>query len=276
MDICKKCGKPRSEHLSAHGNPFHLNPRSNRYGFTSSDRRKPVPKPFFKGKTISFILPTNRPYKQYARKVIDSIFTAFNSCAFDIWVCSSENVNDKRVIWIQDKECSGSNYAINLASYQSKGDLICILVDDHFVGRNITEIVYDFKFDGSPEIGTLGSGATCYTGFKHEYFTKLHEIDIPRHLMVRFPIIPRQVLYKYLNGYVFHPSFQHQWQDNWLGIYAGEEGYNTFEVKPRLYKFDRMGDNGKPSQAALDDEVVMLKLMKKYKRGMSYTESIDI
>lgn len=183
-------------------------------------------------KTLSILISTNRPYELFVKKVIDSLFEQ-DMKDNEVIVCGTENIHDDRVIFLQDSLCINGPQGYNQAARISNGEYLVVLTDDHLPPRDLNQIPsffqQDYFRDKKYKVGTLASDSTCFTG----------ERGMPRALMCRFPVMPRET-YINLNNYIYHPWFNLKtpcFADHFLSIFLKINNCEALELPLRLTNF---------------------------------------
>lgn len=232
----------------------------------------------------SFLIATNRPYNEYAMKVVDSL-CSYNSHEFEIIVCSPNPISDNRIKWVEDKYHSGQSLAFFEAYQASIGEYIYILVDDHVVTGDIFGAI-DFieKNCGKYKITTLAGGVSdeitkTERSPTFPYFLEKtgNLFNLPDFHVMPFPISKRDTIENLLDGYIFHPRLKtmHDW---YLGAFLflnGEPGLQYNGAK--LHKFiDFPASKIDPITHRPDSRffgesyINNYRLIKNYKPGMKY------
>ena len=189
---------------------------------------------------ISFLISTNRP--ELANVVIDYL-NKIGSCEdykYEICVFSPTTFGQRNVVNFHDKG-GGPLYGFNLMGQRSKGNTLCVLVDDHLPSYNIFSIINflknDIFLDRKMRISTLKSGSSCWIPQGPPFPDKVEDLKDSKILMLRWPILTRDTLHDYLNGHIFHPSFQYHWADNYLSYYVNKIDGNPVECNfVKLYQ----------------------------------------
>lgn len=175
---------------------------------------------------VSFIVPTNRPFENFANIVFDNILELENrNYDIEIVCVSPNNPNRKDVLWVEEEiETGGSIWGCNEGAKRSNGDYIVLCCDDHVFDVNTLKIVDRLR---GPDFDNRKYKIICIPTNWHGpcYLPN----DLPQHIIARFPIFERKTYENLLGGYVFHPTFKHHYGDNWLGYYLGEVGEGVIE-----------------------------------------------
>ena len=179
-------------------------------------------------KDITFILPTNRDYNNFSKKVIDNINSLnFFGKTHEIVVVSPNEISGENVVYVREE---GSNNGCvggyNIGYKKSSGDFIFLCSDDHYFDLNcvlMTEVLKSRLFEKKKiKIACLPTNghAPC----------KLPEYTSCDGIIARYPVFSRETVEKYLGGYVYHPVFKHHYPDNWLGYWMSRQGEPTLEI----------------------------------------------
>jgi glycosyltransferase involved in cell wall biosynthesis len=239
---------------------------------------------------VSFIIPSNKPYEEFAKKVIDCIFSFSTDIKYEILYISPKYVSDSRVVYIPDYESIGATHAINKGAKFCKGDLICCMTDDLMPVGNIFEI---YKFYESHlkndrySIGTLPSGPSHQLAMSEPggvcHIDILSKFGVSRKIdsfvVPCLPVVSRDTFVNVLGSNIFHPGLKY-FGDWWLGAFVH---LNEFQI--HQYNFVVMnnigGDNHKmfPSifsphgeqKRFYDESYVNYNiLVENYRKGFSY------
>lgn len=175
---------------------------------------------------ISFIISSNRQYKDQAERVVKSIRDEAEKdgrYSYEIVLFSPFKPDDDNIIWYKDNWCTGSIFGFNMMARLTSSSYICIVDDQHLLHSGVFTFVDFLNSDVFEnrrfKIATLKSGGACYLE-KNRYNQKRWD----NLLVVRFPVFTRDTLKK-LNNWLFHPSFKHRYADNYLGwfLWANQE-----------------------------------------------------
>lgn len=239
-------------------------------------------------KDISFIMASNRPYIEFAKNFVDSIYNIKTKYNFEIVICHPEKIEDERIKWIKDDKCIGSSYAFDLALKSSIGKYISVCVDDAVVIGNIfdsidfleSELFSNRRF----KITTLAGGMTDELTKPEPhptYPTYLHKTNnytnFPDCNVMCFPIVLKETIEKELGGFLFHPRIKicHDW---WLGAFLAfndemgiQFNHAKFLIRPNNneFKLDPILNHNYPRFFG-ESYVNTYRLMKNYKKGMPY------
>lgn len=174
---------------------------------------------------ISFLISTNRDYQQCAKRVVDNIEQMGLLDNNEIIICSNDTIIDNRIINIEDKLKLNGPLGFNQAASISKGEIILILCDDHYLNilTDVNQLFSDNIFlNRSYHIMTM---ATTQDFLNPAYIGAIPGYPetsiIPRTMMCRFPILTRETYYK-LQKYIFHPAFNLKtsyFPDNYLSYF---------------------------------------------------------
>lgn len=189
---------------------------------------------------ISFLIPTNRPHSLYLNKTIESIERIDKkNLTYEILVSSPFEDEDYGVVkFFIDEDNKGSIKPINYLASQSKGNIICVLVDDYTPSENLFSIVEFLNselFENRKYKICSLSVSTPWgkippelvpTGVSNPITGEFLPHD--RYYIVKFPVMDRNT-YNLLGKKIFHPHFIHHAADNYLAIYLGFMGEPTIE-----------------------------------------------
>jgi len=211
---------------------------------------------------ISFILPTNREYDLFSKKVIDNINSLnFMGKKFEIIVVSPNVIEGENVVFLKENELNKGCVGAYNAGYKiSKGKYIILCSDDHFFDKNAPSIIDILKSD-------------LYRNRKYKIIclpTNFHGSCLlpdyceSKSIIARYPVFERSTIENHLDGYIYHPKFKHHYPDHWLGFWLGEQGedpieYNDFNMVTFSNSCDKSFDG--------EDEHYFKELINKYKNG---------
>lgn len=196
---------------------------------------------------ISFLISTNRPYDNCAKKVIDCIENQGFLEENEIIVCSNEKITDSRIINIEDNEKINGHLGFNQAAKISNGEILIVLCDDHYVeiNSNIYNLFNTSAFDNRKF--KIATAATRQDHFMPAYIGYVPGYPqtniIPRAIMCRFPVLTR-CTYEKLGNYIFHPKFNLRcsfFPDNYLSYFLhlnGEETIQTADIVLSSYQHE--------------------------------------
>jgi hypothetical protein len=246
---------------------------------------------------ISYLLPTAKP-SFCTQAVLDNL-SLLPQHEHEVIIVSTTELDLRlkhNVKFILDTEKKGSVAPINVAYKASDGDIIVIVVDDHFIPPNFLDIERYFnepKFKSKKiKVGNLsealgGPGFNTYSKSRRKlvsFWSLDHQFRKEKHPnfhaynLVSFPVIFRESIEKYMDGVVFNESFIHHLPDHWLGYYSdminGDVGMGPthvwFTENPR---FNQMTQQKNTDEY---DAQVLFKLIKMSSEGIPYNFPIDI
>ena len=176
---------------------------------------------------LTIIIPTNRPYSEYAERTVENINSFQLRHSYEIAIVSKDEVSGKNVRWVKEEERKGPIKAFNDVISASDSQYFIVMVDDHIFYRNPSDAV-DFVAqelaDKRFPIASLASGAPCYNPLKGQLLGKSDvDFDVGRYPLCRFPVFDRRAL-KELGGVIFHPKLYYHAGDILLGYYMGMNG----------------------------------------------------
>jgi len=165
-----------------------------------------------------------------------------------------------------DLETSVKNY--NEGVRQSKGDIILVTADDHFLLEDPTPI---FKSETESPYNINKSSLLAVKGFLQ---SKVEQWVYPweKYFVIPFPMFDRGVL-DITDGVIFNESFKHHWVDHWLGYFFTKKYGTSLIVDPGLFmKLKRPEVDTTNSNNDEHDIKILRKLTDYFKgdRGMSY------
>lgn len=103
---------------------------------------------------IAVFIATNRPYNSYAKRVVESITDKCN-----IYICSTENIEDSKVNFIKDNLNNGCVSQYNYLAQEINYDYAFILTDDHTVSS--LEVSLEIIEKSPFNLTTCKSGMIC-------------------------------------------------------------------------------------------------------------------
>jgi hypothetical protein len=225
---------------------------------------------------ISFILPTIRPYNDWAKHVVDSIFEAPRSFDIEVLISSKEKIKDPRITWIPEPEALGSVKSVNNLYKNTKGKYIHAACDDMIYQRQWPEVIKELEYlewRSDKFIALAGfCNQTCYLAAWHSPHFIKSRVN-PRYISARFPIISRDTIDKYFGGLIFNESFKHHYVDNWMGHWCGENGCSIPESEFLKVNVLRHCSNGSYDQY---DEDIFMKICDKLKENPSTEYNVII
>lgn len=193
---------------------------------------------------ISYLLPTlGRPG---LNQVIDSIYEQSKGYEFEILLMSPDSYNDSRILCLnevvnfRDEKCNGQVPCYNVLAREARGKYLVHTMDDHIftnpIKHSIDLLESDTFKNRKFKICTMKSGNPCPLP---PYGTRLgsclkNPIDFGNHLLMRFPVVAKETVMNYLNGYLYHPEFFSHAVDNYLGFYVAFNGEPALESETRL------------------------------------------
>jgi len=195
---------------------------------------------------ISFLFATKND-TPHVRYVIDNINSTPTRYSYEICVYSPFEVQGQNVVWLKEDKLRGPLYGCNyLFKNIAKGEYMACVVD---------ELIFDPAFGGfDPAIDLLKSDEfknkqfkittfSCPGGISQELPQKtwrwgniiaVNEDAWPEGIMMRFPVLHRDTILNYLDGYLFHPELRYHAGDTWLGCYMslmGEPGMECLNAR---------------------------------------------
>lgn len=195
-------------------------------------------------KDVICILASVKPYDISARNTINSIIASAAKTpeiSYDILYCGASPPPDDRVIFLQDHLMNGENSAMNGSTHWGleKGYKHFMYFSDDYVvdeeGKlfDAVHFLYSSSFENRKfKIATLATSddPACFITprlpYPHGgYPTGLpNEKPLPRHMILRFPVIHADTLKTHMKGWLWHPSLSSGYADNYLGFWVGENG----------------------------------------------------
>lgn len=214
---------------------------------------------------ISFLLPTNRDHETFAKRVVGNINSLnFNGLNHEIVIISPSVVQGENVKYVKDNNI-GCVDAYNKGYRESKGKYIFLCSDDHYFDVNAVKILEQFD---SNEYKDRKYKVVCLPTNNHGPCSLPGYTDC-KGIIARYPVYERDTVEKYLNGFIYHPSFKHHYPDNWLGYWLCMQGESAIEHNV----YDMMTFSNSCYNEQDDyDERMFKELIKKYKNG--YTKYI--
>jgi len=184
---------------------------------------------------FSFLIASKRDYQSHAKKVVDSIIERCNgSDDYEIVLCHKDTIDDDRVVFVKDDAMVGSSHAFNLAYSKSVGDYVYVCVDDGIVHGDLmgaadfleSNIFADRKIKITTLPAVNGNDVIRFerrTAINNQRANRLLHLtdsftDVYPFAVMCFPVIARESVEKYLDGYIFHPRIKNC-GDWWLGAY---------------------------------------------------------
>ena len=174
---------------------------------------------------ISYLLVTKRPILEFSAKVIENIHESAKGLNYEILIYSPSEVAGERIRWFKEKTFNGSIAGFNYLAKQAQGKYVTTTVDDHcynfYMERALHFLESKFYEDRKIRICAVATGGnTCIPSPSRPH----HQGVVPHILennvrILGFPVISREDMNKYMDGYVFNPKFSHHWSDNWLGYW---------------------------------------------------------
>lgn len=213
-------------------------------------------------KDISFILPTNRNYEQFSKKVIDNINSLnFFDKTYEIIVISPQEISGDNVVYVKEEETtSGCVNGYNEGYKKSTGEYIILCSDDHYFDFNCPSIIDVLE---SAPFSPRKYKIICLPTNKHDA-CKLPDYTDCGGIIARYPVFSRETIENHLGGYVYHPAFKHHYPDNWLGYWLNQQGESAIEYS----QFDMITFSNSCYKIHDDhDEEVFKALIKNYKLG---------
>jgi hypothetical protein len=170
---------------------------------------------------ISFLLATNRPYWQFAKPMVDSVVELHKSSElrYEILLCTKEKVDDHRLKLIEEPLVNeGSVLPFNLLNEYACGRYIAVLNDD-FILLNKLDPLIDQMVGREHRILCMCPEAWDDPENPENYGKIMFGGDTAN---IPFPVISREFIAEFLEGYLFHPRFQHHYSDCWLAFYLSK------------------------------------------------------
>lgn len=200
---------------------------------------------------VNIIIPTKNEQPQLLQQCIDSInlFGKTSKYKYEISICCKDKVEGENVVWYPEKDQSGPLYAFNYLFRNTTGKYcICLVEDHHAVSpwENAIDFLENEYQMNKYKICSLstGSGFACglpRRGTRFGSILNLQE-DLPDCQICRFPVVERETIYKYMNGYIFHPEFRYHAGDIYLGYYLymmGEQSRECYSARIQQTQFTK-------------------------------------
>lgn len=209
---------------------------------------------------ISFLLPSNREFSDFGKRVIDNINSlSFNNLSYEIIFVSPFNVSGHNVINVSDNNI-GCVDAYNKGYKASSGRYVFLCSDDHFFNYNAPNIINIIESNLYKE---RKYKIICLPTNRHGA-CKLPEYTNCDSIIARYPVFRRDTIEQYLQGYIYHPSFNHHYPDNWLGYWLAKQGEPAIEYD----KYDMLTFyNTCYAHYDTTDELTFKQLIEAYKNG---------
>ena len=176
---------------------------------------------------ISFLIPTIKPYDNYAKDVVEKITSINTKYTYEIVVYSLEVICDKRIKYIQQGKDykGGAAKASNQLLWNSSGEYVVFLPDDLNYNKDIFKVIDFLK--SKYFINRLAITGLSQPGFLNgecvislsQPLSEKHPSSYSKCTAIHFPAAPRKTFEKHLNNHVWHPSFHHHYGDYWLSYY---------------------------------------------------------
>ena len=230
---------------------------------------------------ISFIITSVNEDYEYLNETFAQIDKVCNDYEI-VFASDREYTNDwvGNVNYIHtDLETSVKNY--NEGIRQSKGDIVLVTADDHFILEDPTPI---FKSKKSPLVGCRGfvqldvdQSLPAPGGGPGPPWPKC---DTPwlypwvNYLVAPFPMFNRGVL-EVTDGVIFNESFKHHWVDHWLGYFFTMKYGTSVTMDPGSFLKQREKEATNSSHDD-HDMSIMRKLTDHFQKDpeMSYNTSV--
>ena len=170
---------------------------------------------------ISFLLPSNRPFSEFAGRVIDNINTLdYKGKTFEVILVHPEEPDGyytPNTKWVKDPGTNGCVEAYNIAYNESIGD--------HVFESNIPDVIHEFDkaqfADREYEVICLATN--------HHGPCALPARSECAGLIARYPVFSRNTIDTHLGGIIYNPKFRHHYPDNWLGFWLHTQGEPVIE-----------------------------------------------
>lgn len=192
---------------------------------------------------ISYLLPTCRAkkYPEILQSTIDSINSQPTNLSYEILVYSTDKVIGDHVKWIKENKRQGPIFAINtMAQKFASGNYFVSFSDDIVMLNSIDLCINMLKSEyfqrRKYKICSLGCGNSCPLSSTNDGMGNVEHIREvwPKGNIVRWPVVHRDTVNNYLNGYIFHPQFYHAAGDIWLGYYLAANNEPSIEGPTQL------------------------------------------
>lgn len=202
-------------------------------------------------KKVAILIPTIKPYGISCKLVVDSIINSINKkpiAKYDIFLSGPINPDDKRIIFIPEKNQLGENITINNLAKEVllKYDYIFLTADDYIVDdKSVLFDAIDFLessiFDNRMmKICTLATtqDSPCYS-YKHlpfpegspygKIYNPNNSFSIPHLMICRFPFVKTETINKYLNNKIYPSSVSSGYGDSCLSYFLYSNGEPCIE-----------------------------------------------
>jgi len=210
-------------------------------------------------KDISFILPTNRDFNKFSKRVIDNINTLnFFGKTHEIIVISPNKIASENTTHIPEEGTNnGCVEAYNVGYKSSTGDYIFLCSDDHYFDKNCVLMIEILK---SRLFANKKLKIACLPTNKHGP-CKLPDYTNCDGIIARYPVFARETVEEHLGGYIYHPALKHHYPDNWLGYWMNRQSEPTIEIN----KYDMITFNNSCEKIHDDyDEKEFKRLIENY------------
>lgn len=196
-------------------------------------------------KDISFIIPTARPYNNFASIVVNKLkeILSFTDYSYEFLIYSKENPKDD-IIWIEEKENGTSVKGYNESFLISKGKYIYVLNDKWLPNNKILKAIPFLESESFKNRRFKVTTINVHETFNYNStdmpilqgnMSKQHllpkELLHPRFLeknhryaVFGFPVFERETVKNYLCNHLLNPRFTHHFADNWISFFIGEHG----------------------------------------------------
>jgi len=181
---------------------------------------------------ISFILTSVNEDYEYLNETFAQIDKVCNNYEI-VFVSDREYTNDwvGNVNYIHtDLETSVKNY--NEGVRQSKGDIVLVTADDHFILEDPSQMFKSktqslnigepWKINNSFLVGCRGFRQSIVEPWLDPW---------EDYLVTPFPVFNREVL-DITDGVIFNESFRHHWVDHWLGYFLKKKSGTSIILDP--------------------------------------------
>jgi len=200
-------------------------------------------------KDISFIIPTARPYGYFAKVVVQDIelFMKNSNYTYEIIIYSRQPKVDtsSNIKWLHEIEASnGPVKGYNESFKESCGKYIYLTNDKWHMNSTCLKAIdllesnvfqdrkfkvttinaaanFDYSITAMP---VLGSQSAPHLDLPQELLHPRFLEQKHKYVVFGFPVLERETVLNYLNGYICHPDFRAHYHDNWLSFYIGEMG----------------------------------------------------
>ena len=193
---------------------------------------------------ISYLLATNRQktYPHVLKQAIDSINAQPTKYEYEILVYAEDEVVGDHVRWIKEDIRRGQLYGTNLMMrYFAQGEYMVGVTDDikflNSIDLCIDMIESPAFANRKFKICGLACGGTCAIPPKNTRIGDVMHIkeDMPQGIILRWPVVQKDTIDKYMNGYMVHPRLYHAAGDIWLGYYLAVMGEPAIEGPTRIW-----------------------------------------